>query len=353
MLDDAAALKKVDKGDMLGALHGLPGQVRDAHAGTQRFQPKLKGPFQSLLFSAMGGSAMGADMAALRLGQSGSVPCAVTRTYDPPAWAGRGTLVVAVSYSGNTEETLNCAKAAHAKGARVLAITSGGELARWTEANGGDVLHVPSGLQPRAALGHLTFTTLGGLEQLGLVKLEKEPEAVAAHLESVRASIEPTSAEAHNPSKQLARALHHRIAFIYGAGPLEVAARRFATQLNENPKLLAHWGPVPEVHHNELSAWFGDARIRDAALPVLVQGEPPGSPNGAREKATIALLTEAGQAPHVIHARGDTMLARVFHGIYVGDYASAYLACLLGRDPTPVEAIQRLKARMAEFRKPG
>jgi glucose/mannose-6-phosphate isomerase len=302
----------------------------------------------------MGGSAMGAEMAALRLGQkgtAGAVPCAVVRGYEPPAWAGTGTLVVAVSYSGNTEETLACARAAQAKGARVLAVTSGGELATWAASVGGEVVRVPAGLQPRAALGHLAFATLASLEALGLVSLGKEAEGVAAHLDGLRARLEPASPEARNPAKQLARALKDRVPFVYGAGGLEVAARRFATQLNENPKVLAHWGPVPEAHHNEVSAWFADPRVKDTVLPVVLQGEPPGTPLGVRERASVALLQEAGAKPWVLQAEGDTALARTLHAIYVGDYASVYLACLLGRDPTPVEAIQKLKARMAEFKK--
>jgi glucose/mannose-6-phosphate isomerase len=352
MLDDPAALRRVDASDMLGVLAGLPDQVRDATVAAQSYHPRLEGPFSSVLFAAMGGSAMGADMAALRLAQQGAVPAVVARGYEPPSWVGPGTLVVAVSYSGNTEETLASVKAAKARGAQILAITSGGELATWAPANGGDLLLVPKGLQPRAALGWLTFATVGALEALGLTRADKEAEAVAAHLERLRSQLEPQHREATNPSKQLARALHHRIALVHGAGALEVAARRFATQLNENPKVLCTWGPVPEIHHNELSAWFADTkRLKEEFQPILFQGEPAGTPLGARERANIALLREAGAQPIVVEARGDTMLAKVFHAIYVGDYASVYLACLLGRDPTPVDAIQRLKARMAEFRK--
>lgn len=350
MLDDAAALRRVDKEDMLGVLAGVPDQVREAAAGARQARLRLRGPFQAVLFAGMGGSAMGAEMAALQLAQRGRVPCSVVRSYEPPAWAGVGTLCVAVSYSGDTQETLACARAARERGAQVLAVTSGGELARWAAAEG-DVVRVPEGFQPRAALGHLTFATLGALEGLGLLPAARDAEEVAARLEALRAQLEPRQTEASNPAKRLARALHHRIAFIYGAGAMEVAARRFATQLNENPKALAHWGPLPEAHHNELSAWFGDARLREAALPVLFRGEPAGTPLGARELATAALLREAGAEPWVVEAQGESPLARAFHAIYVGDYASVYLACLLGRDPTPVEAIQRLKARMAEFRK--
>jgi glucose/mannose-6-phosphate isomerase len=324
--------------------------VREASQSAARQAVRPRPGLKAVLFTAMGGSAMGAEMAALWLGQRSSLPCAVVRGYEPPAWAGAGTLVVAVSYSGTTEETLACARAARQRGAEVLAITSGGELATWAQQQGGDVVRIPAGLQPRAALGHLTFATLGALERLGLGPAAKEAEGVAAHLEKLRAQLEPAQPERTNPSKQLARALAQRIAFVYGAGALEVAARRFATQLNENPKVLAHWGPIPEAHHNELSAWFGDARLRKEALPVVLQGEAPGTPLGARERASIALLREAGAEPFLLEAKGDTPLARAFHAIYVGDYASVYLACLLGRDPTPVDAIQKLKQRMAEFR---
>lgn len=351
MLDDPAALRAVDRSDMLHVLASLPEQVRQSAQAGARLQPRNRGPFKAVLFAAMGGSAMGADVAADWLARRAPLPCAVTREYDAPAWAGAGTLVVAVSYSGNTEETLACARAAKQRGAHVLAVTSGGELATWAEATGGDVVRVPAGLQPRAALGHLAFATLGALEAMGVGTVAKDAEGVAAHLERLRAQLGPESKEAQNPSKQLARALHRKVAFVYGAGPLAVAARRFATQVNENAKDLAHWGPIPEVHHNELSAWFADPRFRDLAVPVVLQGEAAGTPLGARERATVALMKEAGGKPWVLEAKGDTALARTFHAIYVGDYASLYLAVLLGRDPTPVDAIVKLKQRMAEFRR--
>jgi glucose/mannose-6-phosphate isomerase len=293
---------------------------------------------------------MGADMAALWLGERGQVPVAVTRGYELPAWVGRGTLLVAVSYSGNTEETLACAQQGLARGATLLAITSGGELASLAQQKG-DLLRIPAGYQPRAALGHLTFTTLAAMERLGLAPLDKQPERVAAHLEKLARSLGPGEPEQRNGAKKLARALHGKLPLIYGTGPLEVAARRFATQLNENPKLIAHAAPVPECHHNELSAWFGDARLKDA-LPVVLTGAGPG-PLAARERATVALLQEAGAHPWTLQAEGEDALTRVLHAILVGDFASVYLSCLLHRDPTPVEAIQRLKARMAEFKKGG
>ncbi|HEV8361720.1 MAG TPA: bifunctional phosphoglucose/phosphomannose isomerase [Candidatus Thermoplasmatota archaeon] len=353
MLDDRAALRAVDRSDMLSVLAGLPEQVRQSAQAGARLQPRSRGPFTAVCFAAMGGSAMGADVAAAWLARRSSLPCAVVRDYDAPAWAGRGALLVAVSYSGNTEETLDAARQAHERGAHILAVTSGGALASWAEGAGGDVVRVPAGLQPRAALGHLAFATLGALEGLGLASVGKDAEGVAAHLERVRAQLSPEQPEAQNPAKQLARALHGKIGFVYGAGLCAIAARRIATQLNENSKELAHWGPIPEVHHNELSAWFGDPRLRTQAMPVVVQAEPPTTPLGARERATAAVLREAGAAPWLLEAQGDTALARAFHAIYVGDYASIYLACLLGRDPTPVDAIQKLKQRMAEFRRPS
>ncbi|MCA1814617.1 MAG: bifunctional phosphoglucose/phosphomannose isomerase [Halobacteriales archaeon] len=348
MLDDIAGLRRIDQQDMLGTLAKFPEQVRDAARAGQAHAPKLRGPWSAVAFAAMGGSAMGADMAALWLGEKGNVPCAVTRGYALPHWVGKGTLLVAMSYSGNTEETLACAQQGLKRGATLLAVTSGGELAKLA-ASQGDVLKVPAGYQPRAAVGHLAFTALAGLERLGLAALGQEAEHVAAHLDKLRAQVEPARQEQGNPAKQLARALQGKLPLVYAAGPLEIAARRFATQLNENPKLLAHWGPVPEVHHNELSAWFGDARLKET-LPVVMTGAGPGD-LAAREQATIALLKEAGVAPWVLAAQGDSVLQRVFHALHVGDWASVYLSCLLGRDPSPVEAIVKLKQRMAEFKR--
>jgi len=157
-----------------------------------------------------------------------------------------------------------------------------------------DVVRVPAGLQPRAALGHLTFTTLAALERLGVAPLDKEAENVAAHLDALRSMVEPSRPEAQNPAKQLARALHGKLPLIYGAGPLAVAAARFATQLHENPKVLAHAAAVPECHHNELSAWFGDAAQMKNSLPVVLTGAGPG-PLAAREQVTTFLSSHDAQ----------------------------------------------------------
>jgi glucose/mannose-6-phosphate isomerase len=348
MLDDPAALRRIDQQDMLGTLARFPQQVREAASAGRSHAPKLRGPWSAVAFAAMGGSAMGADVAALWLGEKGTVPSAVTRGYALPAWVGKGTLLVAVSYSGNTEETLACAQQALKRGAGLLAVTSGGELAKLA-ASQGDLLKVPAGFQPRAALGHLTFSTLAALEQLGLAPLGDEAERVAAHLERLGAQLGPERKEPENGAKRLAGAMKGKLPLIYAAGPLEIAARRFATQLHENPKVLAHWGPVPEVHHNELSAWFGDTRLRDA-LPIVMTGAGAGDVR-AREEATLALLEEAGADPWELRAEGEGSLQRVFHAIHVGDWASVYLSLLLGRDPSPVEAIQKLKQRMAEFKR--
>ena len=353
VLDDPAALRRIDKGDMLGALAGLPAQVREGGARGRGLQPRSQAAPRAVLFAGMGGSAMGAEAASLWLRSHTSLPCAVERSYAPPGWAGKETLLVAVSYSGDTEETLACTQAAAARGARVLAVTSGGKLAAWAEQQGADLVRVPSGLQPRAALGHLAFTTLGALERLGVARLGSEPEALAARLEAARGDLAATTPETQNPAKRLARALEGRIAFVYAAGPLAVAAQRFATQLNENAEVLAHWAPLPEAHHNEVTAWFGDPALRSAVRPVVFLGAEAGSPLAVREQATVALLREAGAEPFEVAVPAGSVLEQVFQAIYVGDYASVYLACLRGRDPTPVEPIQRLKARLASLRGGG
>ena len=218
-----------------------------------------------VVVAGMGGSAIGGDLV-LAAQLALPVPAAVVRGYELPAWVGPSTLVVAVSYSGNTEETLACVEAALARGCTPLCVASGGRLAALAAERGLPLVTVPPGLQPRAAVGYLAMPLLAALERLELVpSAEKDVEEAAAVVREMTALLAPTEDEGCNLAKDLARRLHGHVPLVYGAGLSAPAARRWKTQLNENAKAMAFWAELPELDHNEIEAWGGLAvRTRPA-----------------------------------------------------------------------------------------
>jgi glucose/mannose-6-phosphate isomerase len=352
----AARVAALDRGDMLGAIAGLSRQLREGYdAGRERLAGAFFGTFPAippaepdgLAVCGMGGSAIGADLVLACVPEL-PVPASVVRGYDLPAWVGPGTLVVVVSYSGETAETLACASQARTRDCAPVCISSGGRLAAFAEAEGLPRVVVPGGGQPRAAVGSLSMPILAALEAAGLCHEHSGDVAgAAAQLEADGALLGPDSAEAHNPAKALARRLEKKLAVVYGAGATAPVARRWKGQINENAKAPAFFNELPELDHNELMGWTSQPHVT-ASTVALFLGDESGDERLARRAALTAREYEAlGVATEQVTARGASRLARLFSLVQLGDYVSFYLALLYGVDPTPVQALQDLKARLA------
>ena len=346
---------ELDAGDMLGAIAGLPRQLTAGYASARE---RLAGVFDGagaaapparptgLAVFGMGGSAIGADLilAATSLG----VPAAVVRGYDVPAWIGPQTLVIAASYSGETEETFACTALALERGCVPVCVASGGALAALASARGLPLVTIPGGGQPRACVGYLAMPILAALSAAGLTPPADAGVAEAAEL--LRAgNIEygPDAAGPANEAKALAARLHKRQALVYGAGLTVPAARRWKGQINENAKAPAFWNELPELDHNELMGWTSLPHVAAASLAVFLgDGQ---SDERLRRRATLTAGELEARGVDCVHAaaRGSSRLARLFSLVQLGDYASFYLALLYGVDPTPVGAIQDFKAKLA------
>ena len=343
---------ELDSGDMLGAVAGLGRQVRRGYDGAHRALAAAGssvGPEspEALVVCGMGGSAIGADLVLACL-PGLALPAVVVRGYELPAWVGPGALVVAVSYSGETEETLACASQARGRGCAPVCVASGGTLAAFAKAEGLPLVPVPGGGQPRAAVGSLSTAVLATIEVAGLCPAQASDVAAAAtQLEADNALLGPETAEAGNPAKSLARSLHRQLAAFYGAGPTGPVARRWKGQVNENAKAPAFFNELPELDHNELMGWTSLPHVSAATRAVFLVDDQ-GDPRLARRAAlTAAEYERLGVAAELVSAHGDSALTRLFSLVQLGDFASFYLALLYGVDPTPVDAIQSLKARLA------
>jgi glucose/mannose-6-phosphate isomerase len=260
------------------------------------------------------------------------VPITRVRGFGIPSWAGPGTLVVCVSYSGNTVETLACATKAHEQGASLLTIGSGGSLGSLSEEWGSHVARVPGGLQPRAALGYLFGAMAGAFGAAGLAR-----DDIAQHAADGVDAVDPDSL------KELGERLAETVPLIYGAGPMAAVAYRWKTQFNENAKLHAFSHAFPELDHNEIVGWAG-SKGRFAAVMLRDEIEQPQTRRMIEVTASL-IEPDAAFVEHV-WSPGETVAGRAFSMVATGDWVSYHAAIARGVDPTPVERIGELKSRM-------
>ncbi len=335
-------------------LCALPEQLAAAHelAGTLAADTiPARDDFDNVVVLGMGGSGISGDIVQVVGTATFPVPLTVLKHYRTPAFVGPRTLAFAVSYSGDTEETLEMARGAHAAGATVVAITAGGALAQFAREQG--ALHVPcpEGIPvPRLALGALVAPLFVILFRMGML-----PEAHAALLRAQqqlahrRDQCRPEVEVARNPARELARRIDRTIPVIYGIGGLGgVAAMRWKQSMNENAKAPAFWNLYPELDHNEVCGWgqHGDVTRQLFTLIELSHGlEHPQLPR--RAAATREIIEEALHQVLQVEAEGEGRLAQLLDLMYLGDWTSYYVALANDVDPGPIDAISQLKARLA------
>jgi glucose/mannose-6-phosphate isomerase len=346
--DLADRARRLDPRDMRGAIAAFPGHFREGWLLAADLQPRHRAQdLDHLVVIGMGGSAMGGDLLRTYARPSAPVPVTVVRDYTLPAWVGPRTLVVASSYSGNTEETLAAFEEALDRRAPIYALTSGGDL--HTEALQRDLPHVvlPGGMQPRAALGYSFGALLRVADKLGVVAVREEAyaEALAGALRQSDELDEPEGSRA----AELAGALEGKLPVVYtGPGLMEAVGMRWRTQLHENAKQLAYGNVFAELNHNEIVGWENTPAALRERVAVVVLRDPDDHPQVQRRMDVTRDLLEgrAGAWIEVEPGEGGP-LERMLTAVQLGDSVSFYLAMLGGVNPTPVDTIQELKRTLA------
>ncbi len=315
-----------------------PQQIADALWRVEAAKvPQREAP-GGLMVCAMGGSAVGADLAAAAIGPRALAPLRAVRGYAPDPWVGPDTLVLCASYSGSTEETLACFEAAGHAGAPRVALTTGGRLAERAREEGVPVIGVPSGMQPRAAVVYMTVAALECAAACGAApSLRGELEGAAEVLGALASDADE--------ARSIAEVLQGRLAVIHGAELTAAPARRWKAQINENAKAAAFASELPEANHNEIEGWEW---LAAHGSPAAVFLSAPGQHRRVQRRfeLTAELIGRAGVP--VVHAgpRGETPVDRVLSLVMLGDLVSVELAALAGVDPTPVEALEGFKRRL-------
>ncbi|MCM8760719.1 MAG: bifunctional phosphoglucose/phosphomannose isomerase [Candidatus Omnitrophica bacterium] len=348
-LDNPAVIKRYDHSGMINVIASFPEQCHDAiHIGLKAGIERsfLKSSYNNIVCTGLGGSAVGADIARSYIAAKARIPLFVNRDYTLPAFVSEKTLVVASSYSGNTEETLSAYKDAKRKGARVVAITSGGVLKKMAESDGFPVIVIPGGMQPRCAVGYSLFTLLGILSKLGIIK--ENPAETAEAIEVMRRLrdkiLGPTVKGVSNVAKTIAGRIHGKFPVIYGSQVhLDAVVIRWRGQFAENAKTLASTHVFPEMCHNEIAGWQNPSFLSKVFAVIILRdtGEPMRL--SRQIDLTKSILNRDGVSVTDVWSSGRGVLARIFSLAYIGDFVSYYLAILNRCDPTPVEKIAYLK----------
>lgn len=300
----------------------------------------------SIIVTGMGGSALAALVAKVWLKFDVSVPFEVIRGYDLPAYVNHQTLVIASSYSGNTEETVSALNQAHAKGAQVAVIASGGKLIEIAEASEIARVKLPGGLQPRMAVIYNLRALLALLENFGIVhdKLQ-EIEALSQWLGIQTSAWGPKIPTEQNYAKQLAKEAVGKTPVFYGGALTAPVAYKWKISFNENAKNVAFWNEYPEFNHNEFLGWTSHPVEKPfAVFDVISQLEHPQIIK--RFEISDRLLSGMRPKATVINLVGDSLIAQLLWASILADYVSIYVAILNGVDPTPVDLIEKFKKEL-------
>ena len=349
LLDDAAERARLDPGGMGAAVAGLPDQCRAAWSEAQALDlPEDYREIDRIVVLGMGGSAIAGDVFRLLLARESAVPVLNHRHYDAPPYVDGRTLVVAASFSGNTEETRSAFEGVLGGPSKKLALTTGGKLLTTARANGVPAFVFRYEGEPRSAFGYGLMPLLAVGDKLGLMQgVGADVEEALSAMEALRSRIGEDVPLSDNASKQLAAKLAGRLPVVYGAELLTEVAHRWKTQINESSKLWAFYEQLPEANHNAIVSFELPPEVARLVFVVYLRSPDFHRRVGMHYEFSQRLLGEAGVDFQEVVAEGRSGLAQAMTSVQFGDYVSWYLALLTGVDPTPTTPIEKLRAWLA------
>jgi glucose/mannose-6-phosphate isomerase len=366
-LNDVAELVSADSSDMLRAVATSASQIRASLTAVRDTELNRLGHGdrpRALVVTGMGGSGISGDVLGAVAGLGCPVPVVVHRGDGLPGWVGAADIVVAVSCSGTTQETLGAAAEAARRGSRLVGVgTADSPLERIAQQARGDFVTITRELSPRSSLWALSIPLLVLADRLGMLDLgsdDADLETTARRLETIAETCRPDRDLFSNPAKRLAAELSGTLPMIWGIGGVGgVAATRAAAQFAENAKLPAVAGTLPEAHHNQVVSFDGAMAGGSAAEdlfrdrvedpdPVrlrllLIRDDAADAGAAARGAVSERVAHARGVGVSEVVAAGTSAIERLASLIGLVDYASVYLALMHGVDPTPITAIDDLK----------
>lgn len=352
-LDSFKKIEEYDASSMLELIESFPEQCQDAkRLGDEYELPGgFKTSYKNIVCAGLGGSAIGADLARSYIADDARIPIFINRNYSLPNFVNEDTLVVASSYSGNTEETISAYHDAISRGAHVFVITSGGKLEKMAKEDDLPCLAIPAGFPPRCALGYSFFPLLILLAKIGIIRDQAACIDDAIHnLRRLKDShIGYKISHKDNAAKKMAAEIFGKLPVVYaGQDHIDAVVTRWRGQLAENSKTLSCGGLFPEMNHNEIVGWENPKSALKECVAVILRDTSDHQRISKRMDITRHIFKSNGIKVWEVHSAGDELLARILSLVYMGDFVSFYLAILNGIDPTPVDRIEHLKKELAK-----
>ncbi len=338
--------KEYDSGDMYNVLVNFPEQIKTAWNNPVELEKATYINIKNIVLTGLGGSAISGDVALTFLHKQLQLPFLVNRNYNLPTFANENTLVLACSYSGNTEETISAYKEALDRKCKILSIGSGGEIEKLSAENKNLHIKVPAGYQPRCALGLMFFNLLNFLNKSGIAEIKQS--TIDSIYSLVRKNSEIYSKSNSSPY-QVAEKLIGYFPVLHSSELLQSVNVRFRCQLAENSKVLSYSGIIPELNHNEIIGWekYNSANFNPKLLQILDNEDHPR--NLLRFEITENILRESEVEIIKIKSNEKSFEERIIDLIYYLDWVSFYLAVLRNVDPTPIKNIITLKNSLAKI----
>ena len=346
ILDTPGEYKKIDPTQIIQNINELPDQIGVVWEEMKNFiLPSHYIQCNKIVLARMGGSSMGAALAKTLAMQNAKMPIEIIRDYELPGYVDSKTLVIAISYSGGTEETLSCALDALKQDAKIITISSGGALESFAKKHRLPHYKINYGSQPRAALGYSYTAVCAIFKKMGLLEISDDQiQKAVTQMKNAMKKIAPEVSTTQNPAKQLAERLYGKIPIIVGSGIMQEVARRYKGQFNENAKTASYFEAIPEMNHNSLVGTEFPENIASKIFVILLDSKFDNPRNNLRVDITSQILAKRRIQYEIIQPTpASNKIAEQLLSIHFGDYVSYYLAMLSGVDPEPVEIIKFLK----------
>ena len=339
-----------DRSNMRKLLEEFPAQIELAVTIGRRAKPPYRAKnIDAIVLTGLGGSAIGGDVLRSYLADELPVPFIVNRHYALPEFVGARTLVIIASYSGGTEESIAAHHDAIRRKAKVLCISSNGEVARLARAHRQPLITIPGGLPPRTALGYSFFPLLVALASMGFIPSKEKDIRETVRLLRKLSATYGSLTNRKNASLELAKQLYNKLPVVYSsADRFDVVNTRWRGQLAENSKVLAFGHVLPEMNHNELVGWKVLKRQMEEMAVIVLRDKGDHDRVKIRMEITKSIVGEYASKVLEVKSQGSSLLARMFSLIYLGDWVSFYLAVMNGVDPTPVRVIDYLKRELSK-----
>ncbi|MFQ5797339.1 MAG: bifunctional phosphoglucose/phosphomannose isomerase [Bacteroidota bacterium] len=340
----------VDRSNFFRLLVEFPQQVEDAVRIARAAEVKLNvRGIQHIIITGLGGSAIGGDLLRSYLADQLRIPIFVNRHYSLPEFVSQNSLAFVSSYSGNTEETIAAHREAKKRKARIVCISSEGELASMAKRYGHSFITIPPGFPPRAALGYSFFPMLITLNKLRLAKANQSAWKETVSLLKALSERYKDVVSTRNLAIDLAYRLKGKLPILYSSTErFDSVNLRWRAQLAENAKVLAFGNVLPEMNHNEVAGWHVLKDLMKNMAVIILRDRDDHLRVQKRMDITKDIIGECAASITEVQSEGRSVLARMFSLVYLGDWVSFYLAILNGVDPTSVKVIDYLKLQLAK-----